>query len=140
MWQLLGIAATFTWLGMVLAISFLETPLKFQAPGITLPLGLGIGRIVFRGLNIAEVALAVIVAVATFVGHEDVTSSVLVVAVAALLLVQLSVLRPGLDRRTRQIIDGRTVSSSWLHLAYIALECVKVAALIALGVALHAMP
>ena len=114
MWQLIGIAVTFTWLGMVLAISFLETPLKFQAPGITLPLGLGIGRTVFRGLNIAEVALAVIVAVATFVSHEDVTSTVLVVALAALLLVQLSVLRPGLDRRTRQIIAGRTVSSPGL--------------------------
>ena len=33
---------TFVWLGMVLAISFLETPPKFRAPGITLPLGLGI--------------------------------------------------------------------------------------------------
>ena len=49
---------TFVWLGMVLAISFLETPLKFRAPGITLPLGLGIGRLVFRALNTAEVVLA----------------------------------------------------------------------------------
>ena len=32
------------WLGMVLAISFLEAPLKFRAPGVTLPPGLGIGR------------------------------------------------------------------------------------------------
>ena len=36
-------AVTFTWLGMVLAISFLEAPLKFRAPGITVPLGLLIG-------------------------------------------------------------------------------------------------
>ena len=28
-------AATFVWLGMVLAISFLEAPLKFRAPGVT---------------------------------------------------------------------------------------------------------
>jgi len=27
-------AVTFVWLGMVLAISFLETPLKFRAPGV----------------------------------------------------------------------------------------------------------
>lgn len=26
-------AVTFVWLGMVLAISFLEAPLKFRAPG-----------------------------------------------------------------------------------------------------------
>lgn len=49
--QVIGAATAFIWLGMVLAISFLETPLKFRAPGITLPLGLGIGRLVFRALN-----------------------------------------------------------------------------------------
>jgi hypothetical protein len=38
-------AVTFTWLGMVLAISFLEAPLKFRAPGVTIPIGLGIGRL-----------------------------------------------------------------------------------------------
>jgi len=46
-----GVAAPFVWLGMVVAISFVETPLKFRAPGITVPLGLGIGRLVFRALN-----------------------------------------------------------------------------------------
>lgn len=30
-------AITFVWLGMVLAISFLEAPLKFRAPGVTIP-------------------------------------------------------------------------------------------------------
>lgn len=33
---------------MVLAISFVEAPPKFRAPGTTIPLGLGIGRPVFR--------------------------------------------------------------------------------------------
>jgi hypothetical protein len=35
-------AAPFTWLGMVPAISILETPLSSGPPGITVPLGLGI--------------------------------------------------------------------------------------------------
>ena len=43
---------------MVLAVSFLEAPLKFRAPGVTLPIGLGIGRLVFRALNSAEALLA----------------------------------------------------------------------------------
>lgn len=54
-----GVAATFVWLGMVLAISFLEAPLKFRAPGVTLPVGLGIGRLVFRALNAADVVKVV---------------------------------------------------------------------------------
>ena len=56
--QVIGAAVAFVWLGMLLAISFLETPLKFLAPGIALPLGLGIGRLVFRALNTVEVVLA----------------------------------------------------------------------------------
>ena len=54
------------WLGMVLAISFLEAPLKFRAPGVTLQLGLGIGRLVFRGLNFCETVLAAVIMVALY--------------------------------------------------------------------------
>jgi hypothetical protein len=50
-------AVTFVWLGMVLAISFLEIPLKFRAPGVDLRTGLVIGRLVFRALNTAESSL-----------------------------------------------------------------------------------
>ena len=32
----IAVALTFVWLGMVLAISFLEAPLKFRAPDVTL--------------------------------------------------------------------------------------------------------
>ena len=60
-WVAVAVAAIFVWLGMVLAISFLEAPLKFRAPGITIPLGLGIGRLVFRALNVCEVVLAAMV-------------------------------------------------------------------------------
>jgi hypothetical protein len=49
--EVVQIAVPFVWLGVVLAISFLETPLKFRAPGITVPLGLGVGRLVFRALR-----------------------------------------------------------------------------------------
>ena len=31
-----AVAAIFVWLGMVTAISFIEAPLKFRAPGVTL--------------------------------------------------------------------------------------------------------
>jgi hypothetical protein len=40
-------AAALLWLGTVLAISFLEVPLKFRVPGLEVRVGLAIGRIVF---------------------------------------------------------------------------------------------
>jgi len=47
---------------MVVAISFLEAPLKFRAPNMTTQIGLGVGRLVFRALNDIEVMLAVVIA------------------------------------------------------------------------------
>ena len=44
-------AATLIWLGMALAISFLEAPLTFRAEGLELRVGLAIGRVVFRALT-----------------------------------------------------------------------------------------
>jgi hypothetical protein len=46
------------WLGLIVGISLIEAPLKFQAPGITIALGLGIGRLVFTAMNIVELVLA----------------------------------------------------------------------------------
>jgi hypothetical protein len=59
-------AVPFIWFGMVAAVSLLEAPLKFRAPGVTLELGLGIGRLVFRALNCVEACWAVLLAAAAW--------------------------------------------------------------------------
>ncbi|MGW4318786.1 hypothetical protein ACWEMW_06270 [Streptomyces sp. NPDC004684] len=134
-------AVTFVWLGMVLAISFLEAPLKFRAPGVTIPIGLGIGRLVFRALNLVETVLAVVVIVAVALGGAPAHVVALTAAVAALLLVQLAVVRPRLNRRSDRVLSGEESTEgprSRGHLGYVALEFAKVAVLIALGIALSA--
>lgn len=51
-----------------------------------------------------------------------------------IVLAQAPWLRPWLDARTRQIVDGgETPPPSGLHLAYVACEVVKLAVLLALG-------
>lgn len=59
-WIALQVLGPAFWLGMVVAISFLEAPIKFRAPGVTIPIGLGIDRRVFRALNIAEIVVPVV--------------------------------------------------------------------------------
>jgi len=135
------LAVPFIWLGMVLAISFLETPLKFRAPGITLPLGLGIGRLVFRALNAAELALAGTLTLALLAstagdGNLGGAATIVLLIVWTLLLVQVALLRPRLDRRAQQLIHGQHPPRSHQHLAYIAAECAKVALLPTLGLLL----
>jgi len=131
--EVAAIALPFGWLGMVLAISFLEAPLKFRAPGITVPLGLGIGRLVFRALNIAEAVLAALLVAAGLVAGLPAAAWVLVAALVLLLAGQVLLLRPPLDRRAAEVVAGRTPPPSRLHLAYIVLEGVKVLALPVLG-------
>ncbi len=137
--ELVQVSVPFTWLGAVLGISFLETPLKFRAPGITVALGLGIGRLVFRALAVFELVLAAALTAAMIIGTGGLGAdapTVVLTALWVLLAAQVTVLRPRLDRRTRMILAGDTPARSHLHLAYIALEAVKVALLAVLGVLL----
>jgi hypothetical protein len=127
-------AITFVWLGMVLAISFLEAPLKFRAPGVTVPVGLGIGRIVFRALNAVEAVLAVAVIAAVATGDPRMTVGTLTAITTLLLATQLAVIRPILNRRSDRVLAGEVLPRSRTHLFYVALELVKVAALLALGI------
>jgi hypothetical protein len=127
-----GVAATFVWMGMVVAISFLEAPLKFRAPGLTLAVGLGIGRLVFRALNVAELVLAIVVIVA-MAGASRRSASILFGVAVVTLIAQLIVVRPRLHRRTDAVLRGETGSRSRAHLGYVALEVVKVVALLGAG-------
>ncbi|MBF6216986.1 hypothetical protein IU479_02525 [Nocardia abscessus] len=123
------------WLGMVLAISFLEAPLKFRAPGVTLPLGLGIGRLVFRALNVTEAVLAALLVVAALIVGPGRATWLWLGVAAALLAVQIVVVRPPLSRRADRVLAGEELPRSHAHFWYIGLEVVKVVALFGLAIA-----
>lgn len=130
------VAVPFVWFGMVAAISLLEAPLKFQAPGITTALGLGIGRLVFGALNAVELVLLALLTLALAGAAAGRLRWWLTGGLWALLAVQALVLRPLLDDRAQVIIDGGVPPASSLHLLYIALEGAKLAVLPVLGVSL----
>jgi hypothetical protein len=133
-----AVAGIFVWLGMVLAISFIEAPLKFRAPGVTLQLGLGIGRLVFRALNTAELVLgaAVLVALALQPPPLQVMVAVLVAVVA--LAVQLLAVRPRLTRRSDAVLAGEVGARSRAPYVYVGFEVIKVIALLVSGILLLA--
>lgn len=139
----LAAAVVFAWLGMVLAISFLEAPLKFRAPGITIPLGLGIGRLVFRALNVVEIVLATVVLLAVATDPPGPLALAGVCMAVAVLTVQIAVVRPRLRRRSDAVLaakiapPGGIIERSRAHYAYAGLEVVKVAALLTAGAALQ---
>jgi len=133
-----AIAATFVWLGMVLAISFLEAPLKFRASGVTLPIGVGIGRLVFRALNASEALLAAVWLVAAIAGPVRAPAVMAGALPIAVLVLQVAVVRPRLSGHSDAVIAGSRIRRSSSHYAYVATEIVKVAALATAGLLLLA--
>lgn len=135
----IAVAAVFIWLGMVLAISFLEAPLKFRAPGITIQLGLGIGRLVFRALNTCEAVLAAVALAAVFLGGATTATVVVLVIAVAALAAQILGVRPALTRRSDAVLADAAAAESGrsnAHFVYVGLEAVKVVALVVTGVLL----
>ncbi len=138
-WVAVAVAAIFVWLGLVLAISFLEAPLKFRAPGVTIPLGLGIGRLGFRALNGCELVLAAVVVVALVVGRPGAALTAAALVAIGALLVQVIAVRPALTRRSDAVLaDARAADSgrSHAHFVYVGFEVIKVVALLVGGILL----
>lgn len=132
--KLLQVAVPFVWFGMIAAISFMEAPLKFQAPGITLPLGLGIGRLIFFVLNKMEIVLAAIFLFTLLRSQKPGWAAGVVFGIVALILfAETAWLLPALDIRAEQVIAGTAEPFSNLHLVYIAFDAVKLILLFLLG-------
>lgn len=119
--------------GAIVAISFLEAPLKFLAPGITIPLGLGIGRLVFTALNVlAGVVLLVLTGVSAR-AKAGRTSAVLLGALWIVFLVEVAVIRPVLNHRSDLVIAGSAApGTDWAHYAYIVADLTMLGLLLAL--------
>lgn len=130
------LAALLLWAGMVAGISFLEAPLKFTAPHITVPLGVGIGRVVFHALNKAEITLcAVAFSSAVYLGVPRRVWQGLGL-LAGLLVGQTFWLLPALDVRAEALLSGHTPPANSLHPLYIGAEALKL--LLLLGTAASA--
>src|SRR6187549_2115544 len=120
MWmKIIKIAVPFVWFGMVLAISFMEAPLKFQAPGITIPLGLGIGQLVFFTLNKMEIVCALMLLIAFWRARSNVKLEKIAFGIVMLILILETVwLLPVLDARAIEVIAGTAPPFSKMHFVY----------------------
>lgn len=135
--RILQIAIPFVWFGAIGAISFMEAPLKFTAPNITLPLGLGIGRIVFQTLNKIEIVLGLLMILSFVVARPEAKLWIYLFGIIAFLLVlETFWLLPVLDERAVQIINGNAPLFSNTHIIYIVFDAIKFILLFALGTVL----
>lgn len=130
----LQIAIPFVWFGAVGAISFMEAPLKFTVPAVTIPIGVSIGQVVFHMLNRIEVVLCLLFTLTIIlVSHRSKATISIFAVVSVILILQTFWLFPLLDERSNAVISGTAEPFSRLHIVYIAADAIKVLALLALG-------
>ncbi|MVA95844.1 hypothetical protein GN330_01070 [Nitratireductor sp. CAU 1489] len=125
--------AAAVWLGMVVGVSFLATPVKFQAPSLALPVALEVGRVTFGLFSRVEWGFAVLLAVSVGLPGAGRGARLLAAAVLAFVAVEAIWLLPALDARVEAVIQGRPEPASWHHLLYAVAETAKAVLLAALA-------
>lgn len=127
----LAISSVYLWIGFVCAISFMEAWLKFRAPGVTMPIGLGIGRLVFSALNKAEWVFGIATIINLLLSKEPVfvLGNFAFFLPLFLLTIQTVFLLPALDARAELCIQQKPTPSSNLHLYYVGAEVIKITSL-----------
>jgi hypothetical protein len=132
---MVGIAVVcLVWAGMVVGISFLETPVKFKAPSVTLAVGLDVGRHVFRIFNRVEIAAAIACASLAALFRPGRAVWLLLAVPCAAVALQTFWLLPVLGRRTVSFLNGETPKPAPYHHVYVALDLAKLLCLLAAGV------
>lgn len=128
------VAFTFTWVGLICGISFLEAPLKFQAPNITLELGLGIGKLVFGALTKIEMSISLLIAAGLLILKPQKIILIFYFIAILTVIIDNTILMPILDARIDIITSGNTPPPSNAHWWYITLELIKIVSIIIAGI------
>lgn len=131
-----ALPATYIWMGFLLAISFMEAWLKFQAPGVTINIGLSIGKLVFGALNKIEWLMILIIFINFYLVKQKLWSYRNLTYFIAALMTALETFwgLPALDRMADQIMAGGVDTNPALHIIYVMMEVIKLIALILLGI------
>lgn len=125
-------ALLFLWMGIFISISFVETPLKFQVTGMTLPIALELGRLTFAVSTNIQLILLFFVLLLLFVNRNKMNKSTIVSAILLTIVLSLEKfwLLPVLDTRAAILITGKGVPPSPLHDYFIYAEIFKLLILI----------
>ena len=130
-------SVVFIWIGFLLAISFMESWLKFRAPGVTLETGLSIGKLIFNVLNKVELSLIVLLIVFAFVGgNTRFYKELLFIIPVVIVLIQTFILLPQMDQRVTLLMQKEVLKPSNLHFYYVGGEVFKLTSLFMLGIKL----
>ena len=133
LWAKLAAAVCLIWLGMILGVA-LAALVKFQAPSLTRPAALDVGRHVFGVFSTIGIGLVVIVTGFLVAAGDGWKGAALLSGIWTSLLLQNVWLLPVLGSRAEKVLAGQTLEESAAHAFYAGLEGVKLVLLILVSV------
>ena len=128
---------TTLWLGLLLGVSFLATPVKFRAPSLELPVALEVGRVTFDMFSKVELVLAALLVISLAILRPGVARILASALVILIVIVEAFWLLPALDARVSQIVAGAPGEAGSHHMWYVLGEGSK--ALLLLGIAIGSL-
>lgn len=113
--------------GIFITISFLETPMKFQVSGMTLPVALELGMMMFGISTKIQCVFLILIIAGMFISRKVYTKTdfIIITVLFALLLIEKFWMLPVLDNRAHLLSAGKPVSTSEMHNYFIYAESAK---------------
>ncbi|CAD0225771.1 hypothetical protein KYG33_00835 [Chryseobacterium sp. D764] len=113
--------------GVFITVSFLETPMKFQVPGMTLPVALELGMMMFGISTKIQCVFLILIVAGMFVSRKKYTKTdfIIIAVLLAILLLEKFWMLPALDNRAQLLSAGKPVLSSEMHNYFIYAESAK---------------
>lgn len=127
------------WLGTVIGVSFLASPIKFTAETLSREAAFDVGRVTFQAFAMLEWALGGLLLICTLLARANVKILIAPVALTLLVVFQGLNLLPALDARADMVIAGHEPPASWHHMAYVWAEGAKVILLFGTAYVLNAL-
>lgn len=117
------------WAGVIIGCTFIATPAKFHA-NVSLPNLLQVGRVTFHAVGTVEAVLAVLM-LALFLIQKP--KRWIALAAPVILAIEWLLVMPPLDAQTVREIGGAPPAGAGGHIGFIALETLKLLALLYVG-------
>ena len=133
LWLTLAAAIALVWLGMVVGVSFIATPVKFAAASLTRPVAFDVGGVTFALFSRIEWGVCALLAITLLIARPRRIALAMLALLIAIILLQCLWLLPELNLRAAAVIAGKPLPPSIHHGVFAAIELLKVLLLAALA-------
>ncbi|XVN42289.1 MAG: hypothetical protein RCG15_06535 [Candidatus Rickettsia vulgarisii] len=121
----------FIWAGAIIGLSFIATPIKFKADGLTIPVAVEIGKVTFHLFNKVEWFTFIACSILAYNSKITKYPIILLLIIFVILLIQTFLLFPILDNNIILLKESKYTNP--IYIIYIVTELIKLLGLIILG-------